>query len=155
MLKRTLIIGFVLAATAHCFSQKPAYAWNPRENHFEKNIAAEQPYLLYGNNRPLDIQGLQGKVPGTNMRNVGRALTIPGVLLMIAGAAMMSTTDTYYYSYSSSTQYGTHEEGDLVGGLGVTALAFGTAMTITGAIFWVKGDAKMKKYNKQNSEMTK
>ena len=89
--------------------------------------------------------------PGKRKIEIGRGLTIGGGVLLIAGIAMVSTADEYYYNYSSSTNGGTTEEGDAKGAFGLLMTIGGTGMIIPGIIIWSKGAKQNKAYKeKQN-----
>jgi hypothetical protein len=86
-----------------------------------------------------------GSAPmGLRMRNTGRILTICGGALAIAGIIVMNNADELHYT-STSTQYGTVEEGDPKGAIGVLMTVSGGSMMVPGIIFWSKGQ---KKYNR-------
>lgn len=84
--------------------------------------------------------------PGKRKIRIGRGLTIGGGVLLIAGIAMVSTADEYYYNYSSSSNGGTVEEGDAKGAFGLLFTIGGVGMVIPGVIIWSKGAKQNKKY---------
>jgi hypothetical protein len=89
-------------------------------------------------------------IPGLRMRNTGRTLTLCGSLLFVGGVVMMNNADELYYT-STQTQYGTVNEGDPKGALGVLMAVGGAGMMVPGIIFWKKG---LKKYNRYLERQT-
>lgn len=85
------------------------------------------------------------KLPGQRMRNAGRALTICGGALAIGGIIMMNNADELYYT-STQSQYGTVNEGDPKGALGVLMTIGGVGMIVPGVILWSKGQKKYNRY---------
>jgi hypothetical protein len=112
-----------------------------------RNISTSSisPVLIHAT--PPDIHGDE---PGVRMKRTGTALTIFGAILFVSGAALASQADALYYS-STTTSYGTVEEGDPQGGLGVVMLAAGTGMMVPGIIFWSKGAKKYKRYQEEQN----
>lgn len=58
---------------------------------------------------------------------------------------MMNNADQLYYT-STQTQYGTVNEGDPKGALGVLMSIGGAGMMVPGIIFWKKGQKKYNRY---------
>jgi hypothetical protein len=83
-------------------------------------------------------------LPGQRMRNAGRTLTLCGSAMFLGGVILMNNADALYYT-STQTQYGTVNEGDPKGALGVLMTVGGVGMVIPGIILWSKGH---KKYNR-------
>ena len=105
--------------------------------------AQEQPYVR------KDIDKQLVNPPGFRMMKVGKGLTLGGGVLLVAGIALMASADEKYYT-STTTPYGTEEEGDPKFAFGVLAAVSGVGMIIPGAILWSKGSKKFKAYQTQN-----
>jgi hypothetical protein len=86
--------------------------------------------------------------PGYRMMKIGKGLTIGGGVLLVGGIILASQADAYYYT-SSTGPYGTQEEGDPKGALGVLMIVGGTGMIIPGVILWTKGSKKLKAYQQR------
>lgn len=83
--------------------------------------------------------------PGVRMEKTGKILTFTGAALMVGGVALISTADDVYYS-QTNTPYGTYEEGDPAGAIGLVMLVSGTGMTATGIVLWRKGARKYRRH---------
>lgn len=88
-------------------------------------------------------------VPGKTMRNVGRGLAIGGVPLLVAGIAMVSSADEYYYTTRTGPG-GTYEDGDPKGAYGSLLTAAGTGMVVTGVVLWTTGAKKMRRHRNKD-----
>ena len=89
--------------------------------------------------------------PGYRQMKVGKGLTIGGSVLLVTGIVLMASADETYYT-STSTQYGTEEEGDPKFALGLLSAMGGVGMIIPGAILWSKGSKKFKAYQQNKPQ---
>jgi hypothetical protein len=103
---------------------------------------------------PMEAEYRVAKPPGLRMRNAGRTLTVLGGAMLIGGIVLVNNADDLYYS-SQSTSYGTYEEGDPQGALGVLMIVGGAGMSVPGIILWSKGAKKYNRYlEKQEASQT-
>jgi hypothetical protein len=84
-------------------------------------------------------------VPGIRMKNVGTALTVSGVFLLITGVAILSSVKTSPVTPSPNGTQQQQPGSDPKLLLGSTLAVGGIGLAIPGIILWAKGS---KKYNR-------
>jgi hypothetical protein len=136
------LIGLILILSCfHANAQKgTAISYAPSTDTFAEHgrVTLYDPYKINDN-----TSSTLADAPGQRMIRVGKGLTIGGGVLLVGGIILMATADEIYYTQTTGP-YGTEEEGDPQGALGLVMAIGGVGMIIPGAIVWSKGK---KKYN--------
>lgn len=91
----------------------------------------------------------KGKKASPKLRNMGIGLAALGVTFIVGGANMVKKADGQTsYSYTSSTNGGTQESGDIGGAFGAMGIIGGSLATIGGVVMTVVGQKKLSKAKK-------
>ncbi len=134
-----LIFLFVL----FCFSVSAQYA--------EKSNRCRVDQYMALNSRPNIVSNyyfVSKRPPGETMQKVGRALTLSGGVLLVAGIIVTANVD-FNNLVDKDGMVNYTNEGQLI--IGLVFIEGGIGMLIPGIIFWSRGSKKLERYKQEQN----